>query len=61
MTGWELLAQLRQLADAQRPPPFVCPVCAAVSHHPADREHGYCGRCHAFTGNPPGNTPGPVS
>lgn len=31
-------------------PSFRCPVCAAVSYHPEDIRHGYCGRCHAFTG-----------
>lgn len=30
--------------------PFTCPRCGAVSHHPKDEEHGYCGRCHDFTG-----------
>lgn len=29
---------------------FTCPRCGAVSHHPLDAEHGYCGRCHDFTG-----------
>jgi ribosomal protein S27AE len=29
--------------------PFTCPKCGAVSHHPKDKEQGYCGRCHAFT------------
>jgi hypothetical protein len=28
--------------------PFTCPRCGAVSHHPKDEEHGYCGRCHQF-------------
>lgn len=31
---------------------FTCPDCGAVSYHPSDIEHGYCGRCHAFTRNP---------
>jgi ribosomal protein S27AE len=29
---------------------FACPFCGSVSAHPQDIEHGYCGRCHAFTG-----------
>jgi endogenous inhibitor of DNA gyrase (YacG/DUF329 family) len=29
---------------------FTCPRCGAVSHHPKDKEHGYCARCHDFTG-----------
>jgi hypothetical protein len=33
---------------------FCCPDCGMVSHNPADAEHGYCGNCHAFTGNPGG-------
>lgn len=28
---------------------FTCPLCGAVSHHPVDREQGYCGRCHDWT------------
>jgi len=32
-------------------PSFTCPRCGAVSHHPKDIEHGYCGRCHDFTGD----------
>lgn len=31
---------------------FTCPRCRATSHHPKDEEHGYCGQCHDFTGNP---------
>ena len=31
---------------------FTCPECGAVSHHPDDARFGYCGRCHAFTGEP---------
>jgi hypothetical protein len=30
---------------------FTCPRCGAVSHHPDDLANGYCGRCHAFTGD----------
>lgn len=36
---------------------FRCPECGWVSQHPLDLANGYCGHCHAFTGN----TPGPVS
>ncbi len=31
---------------------FRCPCCGAVSHHPQDVEHGYCARCHWWTGDP---------
>jgi hypothetical protein len=31
---------------------FTCPRCGTVSHHPDDLKHGYCGRCHDFTGIP---------
>lgn len=31
-------------------PEFVCPVCGAESWNPNDRRHGYCGRCHDYTG-----------
>lgn len=30
---------------------FTCPVCGAKSCNPNDVEQGYCGRCHAFTGD----------
>jgi len=33
-------------------PSFTCPECGATSYHPDDFRHGYCGRCHAFTGVP---------
>jgi len=32
---------------------FECPRCGAVSHNPNDERHGYCGRCHAWTREPP--------
>lgn len=32
-------------------PSFTCPACGATSYHPADVAHGYCGRCHDFTGS----------
>lgn len=31
-------------------PSFVCPICEAESFNPNDIVYGYCGRCHAFTG-----------
>lgn len=37
---------------ASPPPAFVCPKCTARSWHPEDGRHGYCGRCHEFTGDP---------
>ena len=37
---------------------FECPRCKAVSHHPQDERHGYCGNCHDFTKPPVGNLPG---
>lgn len=30
-------------------PPFICPRCCAVSHHPTDAAEGYCGACHDWT------------
>jgi hypothetical protein len=33
-------------------PSFTCPCCGAVSHHPADLEHGYCSACHWWTADP---------
>jgi hypothetical protein len=35
------------------PESFVCPVCKAESHNIHDIVEGYCGRCHAFVGDPP--------
>lgn len=32
---------------------FNCPRCGMISHSPRDVENGYCGACHAFTGNEP--------
>jgi hypothetical protein len=32
-------------------PGFTCPQCGGTSYHPDDLAHGYCGRCHAFTGD----------
>ncbi|MFM9563269.1 MULTISPECIES: hypothetical protein [Streptomyces] len=34
------------------PLPFTCPACGRTSYHPADKQHGYCGACHAYTGDP---------
>jgi hypothetical protein len=34
------------------PAAFTCPCCGATSRHPQDIAHGYCSRCHAFTGDP---------
>lgn len=34
-------------------PSFTCPVCGMTSYHPADIANGYCGNCHAFTGESP--------
>jgi hypothetical protein len=36
---------------------FQCPKCGAVSHHPEDERHGYCGNCHEFTAPPVGSLP----
>jgi len=27
------------------PPPFVCPICKRVSHHPRDAEMRFCAKC----------------
>jgi uncharacterized protein DUF3846 len=34
------------------PPPFVCPRCAFVSHHPKDASERYCAHCHVFVDDP---------
>lgn len=31
-------------------PSFTCPCCGATSYSRADIVHGYCGRCHTYTG-----------
>lgn len=56
----DLLMAVRCAACGQPPPaswehrlvspPFTCSRCGAVSHNPSDREQGYCGRCHDWTG-----------
>lgn len=33
------------------PERFTCPACGTASSHPEDIANGYCGRCHAFTGD----------
>lgn len=38
----------------ESPPSFHCPCCGMVSYHPDDIASGYCGKCHEFTGEPPG-------
>ena len=30
---------------------YRCPRCGMVSFNPNDAKHGYCGHCHAFTGD----------
>jgi ribosomal protein S27AE len=30
---------------------FICPDCGKSSSHPDDIANGYCGNCHAFTGD----------
>lgn len=35
---------------------FTCPTCGATSWNPNDVRYGYCGRCHAFTGDTSGLT-----
>lgn len=37
-------------AEVRGEPTFQCPRCHSVSYHPKDIQHGYCGRCHDFTG-----------
>lgn len=39
------------IVDDLRTVAYRCPVCGAVSYHPDDIAQGYCGRCHAFTGD----------
>jgi ribosomal protein S27AE len=45
----DLARVLVEVADTVRAG-FTCPVCGGTSHHPKDVEQGYCGRCHAWTG-----------
>lgn len=39
------------------PPSFTCPECRAVSYHPDDIRHRYCGACSRWTGDPDDPTP----
>lgn len=32
-------------------PSFTCPRCNRTSYHPRDISEGYCGACHAWTGD----------
>lgn len=41
-----------QLEQHYGPMPFTCPRCSRTSHHPKDKQHGYCGNCHTYTGAP---------
>lgn len=38
-------------------PSFTCPSCKQTSYSKHDAEHGYCGACHEFTGEPRVVTP----
>lgn len=43
-----------ELPDGNTPTPsFQCPDCQKVSYHPQNITAGYCGNCHAFTGQSP--------
>jgi hypothetical protein len=42
-----LIYRPHQMGDRVK---FTCPRCGAVSYHPKDEQHGYCGACHDFTG-----------
>ncbi len=44
------LAGVEQQPTQRQRPSFTCPVCSATSYNPGDILHGYCGRCHAYTG-----------
>lgn len=35
---------------------FRCPRCGKVSHHPSDKQHGYCARCCDVTAPPGGGS-----
>lgn len=48
-TNADITAQLEQHYG---PLPFTCPRCRKTSHHPEDKRYGYCGACHAYTGEP---------
>ena len=38
------------LATADGRPSITCPQCERTSWHPDDIRNGYCGGCHAYTG-----------
>lgn len=38
------------VADAAGQSSITCPRCGATSYNPNDVRYGYCGRCHAYTG-----------
>lgn len=44
----------RMVPDSDTRASFTCPVCGAESWNPNDVRYGYCGRCHAFTGDTSG-------
>lgn len=55
MSFLEWLQRDDDAAEAEGPAPaFTCPDCGARSWNPNDGQHGYCGRCKAFTGRPAG-------
>lgn len=37
---------------SNRWPSITCPDCKRTSYNPNDIREGYCGFCHAWTGNP---------
>jgi hypothetical protein len=43
---------IHQLEQQYGPLPFTCPRCHRTSHHPKDRQYGYCDACHTYTGAP---------
>ena len=38
----------RRLCAGCAVPRIQCPQCHAISYHPSDIAHRYCGRCHMF-------------
>lgn len=40
-----------EISPTARRVSFTCPVCSRTSHNPNDEQEGYCGACHAFTGD----------
>jgi len=46
-------AEVEQILERDFGPlPFICPQCSRSSWHPQDKQYGYCGACHAYTGEP---------